>query len=628
MTSKKLKVRAARLLSILLAVAVLMSLHGCLPLILYDHLRDDGQASLIEVTVYETTGDLKDLGFDELLDVLFEYEVTYDNLTLNQCVSDPEALGIEVPRPATLGEYSLEATQEDNQFYSEVLEALANSNGFDYKQLSDQQRREADYIKTVLEQTLRFEEFYYYDEPLKPSTGAQATLPLSLMDYNFRTVEDIEIYFELLRDFPRYFDLLLAHEEEKKSRKLLMSLVAIEGSIMEAQAYIGDADTHVLAEVFDEMLDKAVADSAADNARDQGLAGLTDEQIAAYKARNVETLRDYVIPTYENLESALTALVPYCSVGTRLYDYYRGTEYYELKMESMGFAENPLEAAATLNRSLNENWEILMNDPNSYFSDMFLAEAVSALGDDPEDFIAYVRDNTASEFAGIDELNFRIKIAPDASPNEYAMAYFAIPPVDDPQHNIIVFFPRNISDDVDLFNTVAHEGYPGHMYQFFAYSLEEPSNISKLLGSLAYIEGWAMYAQGYAMHTLDADVSAIESYNAFDRFAYGLQARVDIGVNYEGWSLQDTRSYLAEWGFDGAAQNIYDTCIKQPVSYLPYGLGLVKFRDLRSQAENSMGRNFDPIAFNQKLMSLGPIPFDMLDEEMSAWMRSGGAQSV
>jgi len=536
-------------------------------------------------------------------------------------------MGIEVPRPATLGEYTLEATQADNRFYSEVLEALANSNGFSYSALSDQQRREADYIETVLTQTLRFEEFYYYDEPLKPSTGNQASLPLSLMDYTFRTVEDIDIYLELLQDFPRYFDQLLAHEEEKKSRKLLMPLVSIEGSIEEAAAYTGNADTHVLAGTFDEMLDKAFADAtaaagtAAEGATVRGLASLTPEEIKAYKERNVEAIRDYVIPTYENLVEALTALMPHCSVGTRICDYYCGTEYYELRMQSMGFAENPLEAANTLDRSLAENWDILMNEPLYYVSDVMLAKAVEELGTDPEDFIAYVREHSVKEFATIEQLDFRIKVAPDASPNEYAMAYFPIPPVDDPQHNIIVFFPRNISDEVELFSTVAHEGYPGHMYQFFTYSLEEPSNINKLLGSLAYIEGWAMYAQSYAMKTLDIDAGVVEAYNAFDRFAYGLQARVDIGINYQGWTLQDTKQYLSQWGFDGASENIYNTCVKQPVAYLPYGLGLVKFRDLRIEAENTLGRGFDPIAFNQQLTSLGPVPFDMLDAEMAAWLK-------
>ena len=130
-----------------------------------------------------------------------------------------------------------------------------------------------------------------------------------------------------------------------------------------------------------------------------------------------------------------------------------------------------------------------------------------------------------------------------------------------------------------------------------------------------------MYSQEFAIRYLDVSPNIAESYNAYDRFAYGLQARVDLGINYQGWSVDETARYLSNWGFEGAAQAIFDTSLKQPVAYLPYGLGLVKFRDLRLQAENELGRNFNPITYHQMLTGLGPVPFDMLEAEMQAWLR-------
>ncbi len=628
--NKTLRVTVTRVLAMLLSVLLILSTSGCLSFVLFNALEgQQGSPTEQQTTVIEARGDYNDLDFEELCDVLFEYEVSGDSLLLNQIVSDPKALGIEVPRPATLGEYSYEATEGANQFYSEILEALTGGHTIDTSELSEQQRLEAEYIEKVLRQELRYVDFYYYAEPLSPSTGAQAMLPLNLMDYSFRTVDDIDIYLEILEDTPRYFEQLLAHEQKKKELDILMPREAIEDTIEEAYAYTGGVDTHILVTTFNEMLTAALAVPVEDESSGQSISTLTEEEIQAYQQQNLEHIQNYVIPAYEQLIAGLEPLVESCKEGTRLCDYARGTEYYELEMESMGFSEGAASAASTLEAALENYWQIISDNSTDLNWDAMIPESVvQAIGDDPADYIAYVQAHSTAEFASAGDLQYQIKVAPEASPNDYAMAYFMVPPVDDPQHNVITFFPRNIADDVELYDTMAHEGYPGHMYQFYAYSLEDPDNISKLLGSLAYTEGWAMYVQARAMTYLDTDASSIAAYNAYEKFTYGLQARVDIGINFEGWSLSDTERYLDDWGFGSAAESLYEVSIQQPVAYLPYGLGVIEFDDLRQRAEAQLGENFDALAFHQELTSLGPLPFDMLEREYEVWLRAAQSQDV
>lgn len=622
---KSFKAGAARVLACLLLLTLVLPLQGCLPYLLYEltgqRQESTSQSQQVEPT-YEPTGAYGNLSFTELCDVLFEHEVTWDSLTLNQLVVDPQALDIEVPRPATLGDYSYESTLEDNRFYSEIIDALTSGETIDRTALSDQQQREATYLERVLRQTIGIDgELYYYDEPLSPSTGAQAMLPLSLMDYQFRTVDDIDIYLEILQDIPHYFDQLISYEEVKKERNILMPRESFNDTIAEAKAYIGDADTHILTSMFNEMLDKAIEEAQAaseSGSAESGLSSLSLKQIQDYKSQNLQAVSTYVVPAYESLIVDLETLADYSHEGRRLVDYKRGTEYYELTMELMGFDVSASEAAKLLDETLLKNWDIIAA---SNSSGSIPEDIVQALGEDPEDYIAYVQEHSSAEFLSAPELSYSVKVAPDDSPNDYAMAYFLTPPVDNALENNIVFFPKNISDDVELFSTMAHEAYPGHMYQAYCYSKEEPSNISKLLGSLAYMEGWAMYAQGHGLRSLDADTEDIEVYIAYERFSYALQARVDIGINFEGWTLAGTEKYLADWGYSGAAESIYTVCIQQPVAYLPYGLGVVVFEDLRAQAEEHLGADFDPVAFNQKLTSLGPLPLDMLRTEMESWLK-------
>ncbi|MDR1357881.1 MAG: DUF885 domain-containing protein [Coriobacteriales bacterium] len=618
-----------RILALLLSAVLTLSLGGCLSFVVLSAFDAERQDTFQRQPVYKAQGDYNDLSYDELCAVLFAHEVTADSLSLNQLVADPEALGLEVPRPASLGSYSYEATQEDNRFYSELVEALSGGHTIDRAALEQSQQREAEYLEKVLRQELRYEEFYYYLEPLSPSTGVQAWLPLSLMDYSFKTVDDIEIYLEILEDVPRYFGQLLAVEEEKQAQNLLMPREALEDTIDEARAYAGEADDHVLVTAFDEMLNAALADAAVDDGSPEGLSRLSPEQVQDYQQRNRSCVQEYVIPAYEQLIAGLEPLVASCREGTRLYDYARGTEYYELEMESMGFIEGASSAARTLDDTLEGYWNTIAASPAATGGEEMIPESVvQAIGDMPEDYLNYIQEHAGSEFASANDLHYQIKQAPDASPNDYAMAYFLTPPVDDPQRNTIVYFPRNISDDVEFYATMAHEGYPGHMYQAYAYSVTNPSNISKVLGSLAYMEGWAMYAEARAVRYLNTDASALAAYNAYEKFIYGLQARVDIGINFEGWSVSDTERYLTTWGFEDSAQSLYDVSVQQPVAYLPYGLGLIEFDTLRERAEAHLGRDFDPVLFHQHITSLGALPFDMLEREFEAWLRSSDTQKV
>jgi len=635
-TKRGVKLVAVRFVALILSLALLLSTSGCLSFLLINaidvtHEENTWQQDIIFVA----DGDFNHLSFIELCDLIFEHEVIADSLTLNQLVDDPEALGITVPRPATLGEYSLESTQEDNRFYKEILEALTGGHAINVAALDKPQQLEAEYLEKVLRLELRLEDFFYYFEPLKPSTGAPAMLPLSLMDYNFRTVDDIDIYLEVLEDIPNYFAKLLAHEEHKKELGLLMSLESMQTTADEALAYTLPAEMHILVSAFDEMLDmawqeaKEMANSGEYSLRVDSLASLTLEELQEYKDQNYAAVENYVIPSYVELYDAIKELEQYCTADMRLYDYPRGTEFYELTMESQGFIEGAASAAATLDAALDRYIDALVNSSDAGFFNTFIPESVvQSIGDRPEDYLAYIQEHAGVEFASAGDLNYRIKQAPDASPNEYAMAYFLIPPVDDPHRNIIVFFPNNISDDVEFFSTMAHEGYPGHMYQVYAYSLENPTSISKILGSSAYMEGWAMYSQARAMRFLDYDANTIEMYSIYEKFAYGLQARVDIGINFEGWTLKDTERYLERWGYQNAARSLYSTCIKQPVAYLPYGLGLIEFDEMRVRAESELASHFDPVAYHQKITSLGALPFDMLEREMEAWFRTSGAQQL
>lgn len=562
------------------------------------------------------------VSFEELCDGLFTYEVTGDNLTLNQLVANPESLGIETPRPATLGDFSPEGLQEDHDVYSAALKALTDEGGIDRATLTESQQIEAEYLEKKLNLALEFEKYTYYTEPFSPSMGWHAMLPLSFMDYNFRTIEDIEIYLELLEDLPRVLDQLIAFEQEKQAQQLLQSYESMEKTIEEARAYTGSVNSHVLVASFDEMIDAAYASVPDADTVDpaEGVSTLSSDELEAYKQRNRDAVEAYVIPTYQNLVEQLEQILPSCSEGTRLSDYPDGAGYYNLSLLDMGFAEDATSAAAVLDAALSEYWGIVESSSTDVFWYVSIPETVlQTLGENPEDYVSFLQEHASAEFADLGVIEYSIKKAPEASPNDYASAYFRVPPVDDPQLNTIVYFPRNISDYGWFYSTMAHEAYPGHMYQYFARNQENPTNVSKIMASTAYTEGWAVYVEASALRYLDADANAKEAYIAYNRFLRVLDARIEIGVNYEGWGIEEIDAYLVDWGYpSGLAQEWYDRCTSNPMSSIPYGLGVVKFDQLRQQSELQAGEVFDPIAYHEKAMAIGPVSFDILERELLA----------
>lgn len=571
------------------------------------------------------------LSFEELCDDLFEYEATWDNLTLNQLVADPEGAGIEVPRPATLGDLSPEALDQEIRVYSEAHRALADERVIDRSGLTDSQLIEAEALEARLMQALEYERYFYYLEPFSPSTGWQASLPFSLMDYNFRTVDDIEIYLELLEDVPRLFGQLVAFEEVKRDKQLLQSREAMEAAIREARTYAAASDHHILTASFDEMIDEAYADAVAAEAAGDvdaaaistGLGSLSPEQVDAYKTRNKDAIDAFVAPAYADLVASLESILPACLEGTRLCDYPEGAAYYALGLRSMGFTEDPASAAAILDSALDGYWAVV--EANATGNDWYGAiedEVVRSLGESPEGYVTYLQACSAADFADLGAIDYAIKTAPEASPNDYSCAYFRIPPVDDAQANTIVYFPKNIPDYSELYSTMAHECYPGHMYQFYAHELEGLAPISKMMRSTAYTEGWAVYIESYAIRYLDADPAAEEAYIAYKKFLRALESRIDIGVNYEGWSVGDVDAYLAGWGFgEGYGRDWYYSRISNPMSILSYGLGVIKFDELHLQAQQLAGPAFDAIAYHQKVMATGPVSFDILEREVIAAYR-------
>ncbi|MDD6057262.1 MAG: DUF885 family protein, partial [Clostridiales bacterium] len=95
----------------------------------------------------------------------------------------------------------------------------------------------------------------------------------------------------------------------------------------------------------------------------------------------------------------------------------------------------------------------------------------------------------------------------------------------------------------------------------------------------------------------------------------------DIGIHYEGWSLEDAKQFWASYGIknDVILQEIYEFIAGEPSHYLKYYVGYLKFLELKDKAQKTYGSDYSDIAFHQAILEIGPAPFDVLERYLDEY---------
>jgi uncharacterized protein (DUF885 family) len=541
--------------------------------------------------------------FDEYLEESFKESVVSDTLTLHYTLADPESYGIE-PSEATFGDLGIsdEDVAADKEDCEDDLEELK---GFDYDLLTAEQKFTYDVLKNEIECNLESYDYVDLYEPFAYTSGLQSNLPVTMSEYTFYNTGDVEDYLSLLNQTGEIFDTYLEFEKQKAEKGYFMNDNNANEVIRQCNEFIASPEENLLIETFNDKIGD--------------VPGITDEEIEAYKQENYDAVMNVVIPAYKNIINTFKGLKGSCQNELGLSYYENGQEYYEYLIRSkVGSDKTPDEIIELLEseieNTMSELYAVVYSDVSVYES--YYEDADSLYDDlDLKETIEYFEDCFADRFPEIPDIDFTVTPVHESLEDIVSPAFFMTPPIDDYTNNTI---HTNLSDDTgnDLWSTLAHEGVPGHMYQFVYFLSHDPEPIRALLDFSGYQEGWATYVElmSYDYYDYDNDAYAdLERINS--ELSLLISARVEIGVNYEGWTLDDTSDYLNNNGFNGdAASSIYDYVIAEPVNYQMYILGWLEFKALRDEAEETLGDNFDEQEFHEVILDAGPCQFFLLEK--------------
>ncbi len=542
--------------------------------------------------------------FDQFINDIFETEVTENTINLHFTISDPEKYGI-TDYPVTLGDLSNDAMSDSNARLENYLSGLSS---FSYTELTLNQQLTYDILENYFQLQLDMADMYLYDELLRPSTGVQAQLPILYEEYSFNSKKDVEDYLKLLALTDEYFDQIISFEKEKADAGLFMSDFACQNIIDQCNAFIADSDNHYLIETFNTRIDK--------------LTGLTQSEKDHYRLQNEKMLREHIFPAYENLAAALTDLLGSGTNENGLCYFPEGKQYYEYLL---AYNTGASESVKTLENMIsNERVKVLQESSDLTTENPELWELASEATLTPTDSattLNHLKEVMLDDFPAPPETSYTVSYIDDCVADYLAPAFYVIAPIDDYSHNSIYINETTDTTNISYFTTLAHEGFPGHLYQTVMTYESGIEPVRSILNYSGFVEGWATYVefQSYHYAGLDDDVATILELN--QDATLSLYASTDIGIHYEGWTLEDTKKFWNNYGItnDDAIESIFELIVEEPTHYLKYYIGFLKFEELKKETSLKNIKDYNDKSFHQAVLSIGPAPFDIVDKYLPAY---------
>ena len=529
---------------------------------------------------------------------LFQTEVSANTISLHYTLRSPSDYGI-ADIPATYGSLSSDPVAAK----ASVRNVLSSLQEFDPDTLSSENALTFKILDTYLKNASTGTDYLLYQEPLGPVSGIHTQLPVLLSEYSFYDTQDVETYLALLKETPSYFDYVIRFEQKKAASGLFMPDYQADSVLDTCQSFIDMGKENYLVSTFNERI--ASLDLLPENKKD------------SFQKENMKLVIEEIYPAYQNLITAIKSLKGKGMNEQGLSHFPYGKKYYEyLVRQTTGCNESisrlRLMTRAQILEDLSAMQKVL------FPADAALTQASVLEQTSPDSMLDDLRSKITDTFPEIPDVDFQIKYVPESMQDYLSPAFYMIPAIDNLTENVIYINNGQTASGLNLYTTLAHEGYPGHLYQTVYFSASEPDPIRSILDFGGYVEGWATYAEmmSYYLAPLPKTEASLLQKNS--SVILGLYALADMGIHYDGWSVTDTVRFFSDYGINdpNAVQSVYKLIIGSPANYLKYYIGYLKFYELKKEMADALGNQFSQKEFHRAVLDVGPAPFEIVYDEV------------
>lgn len=574
------------------------------------------------------------LAFNHYVKEFTETQLGANALDLHYTIKNPSDYGIYEATP-------LPVYEKDDALssYMQYEEELLSLDKIDVSALSEKDAFTYYILRDYLEENSELENYPYYTEPLTPNSGIHTTLPILLAEYTFYERQDIDDYFEILSAIPAYLDGIILYETEKAEAGLFMNAIALDKVVTACEEFAEceDISKHLLVTSFEERINELCLKEGT----------LSSQEANKYLEKNRSLLEKNVFPAYLSLAENLTSLSTHCNNSySGLCSLSQGKDYYKAlikrntgsyrtiaEIKEMLFADFE-ESYINLVNLLSTNPKLLETDCLSEFDTQFPIN-------DATEILEQLKSTMQNDFPALsDSVKVDVKTVAENLEDYCSPAFYLTVPIDAYDENVIYLNEKNSLTGLDLYTTLAHEGFPGHLYQTVYFHLSNTrgatndtrvASHSSLLRNILYYGG---YTEGYALYVeclsydyasaLCNDANLPDAKVICDTLKYEWQMQIslycllDIAIHYDGATYEQIKALLNKFGIvdEDSTKAVYQYLLEEPTTYLKYYLGYLEIKNLKNLAKNMWGGSYSDLDFHTFLLNAGPCSFKRLEYKL------------
>lgn len=559
--------------------------------------------------------------FDQFIEQEFIDTMESDYTSLHSFIENPEDFGIDLNN-VEIGfgnGYSKEEFEEAKKLTEETAKKFSE---FDRDLLTAKQQETYDIYQSSLElaQKSNSDKYDYLAPAFETATGAYCQIPTMLTDWVLRNEQDVKDLITLVDDTDRYIQSLLDYLKVQEEKGTLS--INVNDVVEYCQGIVDAKNNSPILKALNEKIDALNID---------------EDQKNSYKQQLATTFNDSFIKAYQNIIDTVNELDPSKINDGGLANIENGKEYYQLLLQnatatSKTVTEIQSEFEDAMDDCLKEMQSLIISNPSisSVIQNNF--GSIKTNYNSYEEMMQDLATEMQEDFPDIGTIDYQIAQIDPSLANNSVAAYYNLPALDSKDANQIRVNSNNNEIDiraVDTFQTIAHEGLPGHMYQVNYSYLNLDNNYRKVLASNpSYQEGWAVYVQYYCNKYLsqqvNSDILELMKYNNI--YSYYAMILCDIGIHYEGWDLNEFKDNLSDLGFaisdNDSLELQYNQLKDNPTIFIPYYYGYLQFSNLKTTAKKELGNKFDDVKFHEALLKSGCAPFTIVEKNVENYIET------
>lgn len=552
----------------------------------------------------------EDEKFNEFLhDVVVDiYEDSY--VSMHYDFVDYRSFGIEKPEVSwgEIDEDKEEYIQKDIDLVNKLHEfnyySLSYSQQFDYEAL------EYSLYEDLASLTVDFDSVLLFDS----RTNLLSSMIDELNDFIFYDKESLDDYMVLLADSDRYLKEAIDYTNKTANEN---GYYMVDYSIDLAEEYIDSfikGKPNALISSFNERINKIdFIDASSKN---------------KYKEENKKIINEEIIPVIKEVRETIESQRgKTCTEENRLINISEdlAEETFMLDISYNESIDTIFSNSCSVLVGLINELIYLINDETVQSDIQRIAYGkVEPLNDNFNEMLEFLEDNYTQTNPDIGYINYELSSLDASSASDSIIAYYWPSPIDRADQNIIKYNPNSIEGDEpwSSYFTIAHEGIPGHMYDFSRSLSNNENPIRRVISFIGVSEGYAKYSEMCAASYLDIDEKT-QRYLAIDAVnGYIFDGILDLAINYYNYSDDQLKELINYLGYNVTNIEYLKNFFADEYGVLTrYGIGLSNILYLKEKTKQDLGDKFNEVEFNDLLTRNGRLPFVIVEDEINKYIK-------